>query len=59
LAKIPRWWYFCDSLDIEGVYCDVMLGDYEPKEAYGGDKKYTLEGVQVDIVLMKSLKDNS
>jgi hypothetical protein len=51
LAQIPRWWNFWDSLDLEGVYYDVVLGDDEPKEASDGDAKYTLEGVQADIVL--------
>jgi hypothetical protein len=44
-------------LDIEGVKCDAMLGDDEPKEASDGDTKYTLEGVQADIVLSTSLKE--
>jgi hypothetical protein len=35
-----------------------MLGDDEPKEASYGDAKYTLEGVQEDIVLSTSLKDD-
>jgi hypothetical protein len=46
-------------LDLEGVHCDVVLGNNEPKEASDGDAKYTLEGVQADIVLATSLKDNS
>jgi hypothetical protein len=36
-----------------------MLGDDEPKEVFSGNEKYTLEGVQVDIVLPTPLKDNS
>jgi len=36
-----------------------VLGDNEPKKASGGDTKYTLEGVQVDIVLEKSLKNDA
>jgi hypothetical protein len=59
LEKIPRWWNFFDSLDLEGVYYDVVLGDNEPKEASSGDAKYTLEGVQAVIVLATPLKDNS
>jgi hypothetical protein len=58
-VQIPRWWNFYDSLDLEGVHCDAVLGDYEPKEASGSDAKYTLEGVQLDILLATSLKDNS
>jgi hypothetical protein len=58
-VQIPRWWNFCDSLDLEGVHCDAMLGDNEPKEVSNSDAKYTLEGVQADIVLATSLKDNS
>jgi hypothetical protein len=46
-------------LDLEGVHCDVVLGDNEAKEASNGDAKYTLEGVQADIVLVTSLKDNA
>jgi hypothetical protein len=57
--QIPRWWNFCDSLDLEGVHCDVVLENYETNEASNGDGKYTLEGVQTDIVLVTSLKDNS
>jgi hypothetical protein len=49
---------FCDSLDLEGVYSDAVLGDDEPKEASDGDGKHTLEGVQVNIVLLTSLKDD-
>jgi hypothetical protein len=44
-VQIPSWWNFCDSLDLERVQCDAMLGDDEPKEASDGDAKYTLEGV--------------
>jgi hypothetical protein len=35
-----------------------MLGDDEPKEASSSDEKYTLEGVQADILLSTSLKDD-
>jgi hypothetical protein len=59
LAQIPRWWNFCDILDLEGVQCDSVLGDYEPKEVSDGDAKYTLEGVQEDILLATSMKYNS
>jgi hypothetical protein len=59
LAKIPRWRNFYDVLDLEGVHCDAVLGNDEPKEVSGGDAEYTLEGVQVDIVLSTSLKDDS
>jgi hypothetical protein len=58
-VKITRWWNFCDSLDLEGVHSDAVLGNDEPKEASDSDAKYTLEGVQVDIVLVTSLKDNA
>jgi len=53
-----RWWNFCDSLDLEGVPCDAMLGDNEPKKASAGDKKYTLEGVEAYILLATSLKND-
>jgi hypothetical protein len=46
-------------LDLEGVHYDVMLGDNKPKEVSDGEEKYTLEGVQAEIVLVTSLKDNS
>jgi hypothetical protein len=46
-------------LDLEGVHSDAVLGDDEPKEVSDGDTKYTLEGVQVDIILVTLLKDNS
>jgi hypothetical protein len=58
-VQIPRWWIFCDSLELEEVHSDAMLGDDEPKEESNGDAKYTLEGVQEDIVLATSLKDDS
>jgi hypothetical protein len=46
-------------LDLEGVYCDAVLGENQPKEASGGDEKYTFEGVQADIVVVTPLKENS
>jgi hypothetical protein len=46
-------------LDFEGVHHDVVLGDNEPKKAFDNDAKYTLEGVQEDIVLMTSLKNDA
>jgi hypothetical protein len=49
---------FCDGLDLEGVYCDTMLGNDEPKEVSSGDAEYTLEGIQADIVLTTPVKDN-
>jgi hypothetical protein len=58
-VQILRWWNFCDSLDLEGVHSDAMLGNDEPKEVSDGDAKYTLEGIQADIVLATPLKDNS
>jgi hypothetical protein len=58
LAQIPKWWNFCDSLDLEGVHCDFVLGDYEFKEVSGCDVKDALEGVQADIVLSTSLKND-
>jgi hypothetical protein len=36
-----------------------MLGDDKTKETSNGDAKDTLEEVQVDIVLAKSLEDDS
>jgi hypothetical protein len=45
-------------LDLEGVYRDSMLGENEPKEASDSDAKYTLERVQVDIVLATSLEND-
>jgi hypothetical protein len=46
-------------LDLEGVHHDVVLGDNEPKEVFGRDAKYTLEGVQVDIILVTSLENDA
>jgi hypothetical protein len=46
-------------LDLEGVHSDVVLGDNEPKEASSSDTKDTLEGVQADIILATSLKNNA
>jgi hypothetical protein len=57
-VQIPWWGNFCDSLDLEGIHSDVVLGDNETKEVSRGDVKYTLEGVQADIVLETSLKDD-
>jgi hypothetical protein len=59
LAQISRWWKFYDSLDLERVHNDIVLGKYEPKEASNGDAKYTLEGIQAEIILATQLKDNS
>jgi hypothetical protein len=36
-----------------------MLGENVPKKSSGGDAKYTLEGVQADIILATSLKNDS
>jgi hypothetical protein len=36
-----------------------VLGDNEPKKVSISDTKYTLEGVQADIVLTKSLKNDA
>jgi hypothetical protein len=46
-------------LDLEGVYYDDVLGDDEPKEASHSDEKYSLEGIQVDIVPTTPMKDNA
>jgi hypothetical protein len=46
-------------LDLEGVHSDVLLGDNEPKEASENDEKDALEGVQVDIILATSLKNDA
>jgi hypothetical protein len=46
-------------VELEGVYHDVIFGNNEPKNASGGDEKYTLEGVQVDIVLVTLLKNDA
>jgi hypothetical protein len=45
-------------LDLEGSHYDVVLGNDEPKEVSSGDAKYTLEGVQADIVLETLLKED-
>jgi hypothetical protein len=45
-------------LEIQGVHRDVVLGDNEPKEASGSKEKYTLEGVEVHIVLATSLEND-
>jgi hypothetical protein len=58
-VKIPRWWNLCDSLDLEGVHSDVVLGDDEPMKTSNSEEKYTLESVQADIILSTSLKDDS
>jgi hypothetical protein len=55
-VQIPRWWNFCDILDLEVVHHDAMLGNDEPKEASSGDTKYALDGDQVDIILATPLK---
>jgi hypothetical protein len=49
-VQIPWWGNFYDSLDLDGVQSDVMLGDDET-EASSSDTKHTLEGFQADIVL--------
>jgi hypothetical protein len=46
-------------LDLEGVHHDVVLGDNEPKEAFGCDVKYALEGVQVDVILVTLLENDA
>ena len=46
-------------MDLEGVYYDVILGDYEPKEASNGDTEYALEKVQTNMVLMTPIKDSA
>jgi hypothetical protein len=45
-------------LDLEGVHSDAMLGDNEPEEVPDSDAEDTLEGVQVDIILATSLKND-
>jgi hypothetical protein len=45
-------------LDLEGVHHDVILGNNEPNEAFNHDAKYTLEGVQEDIVLATLLEND-
>jgi hypothetical protein len=62
-CKLYSWHKFrggnsCDGLDLEGVYGDATLGNYEPKEVSNDDVEYTLEGVQADIVLPTSLEDD-
>jgi hypothetical protein len=42
---------FHDGLDLEGVNCNVMLGDDKPKEASNSDVEHALEGIQADGVL--------
>jgi hypothetical protein len=46
-------------LDLEGVHRDAVLGDNEAKEVFDNDAKYTLEGVQADIVLATSLENDA
>jgi len=46
-------------LELEAIYGDATLGNYEPKEASNGDAEYTLEGVQADIVLTTPLEDDT
>jgi hypothetical protein len=45
-------------LDLEGVDCDAVLGDDEPKKVSSGDAKNTLEGIQEDILLTTPVKYN-
>jgi hypothetical protein len=59
LVQIPKWGNFCDSLDFEGVHRDAVLRNNEPKEASDRNAKDTLEGVQEDIVLVTSLKNDA
>jgi hypothetical protein len=46
-------------LDLEGVNYNAMLGNDKPKEVANSDAKHTLEGIQVDVVLMTPLEDDS
>jgi hypothetical protein len=46
-------------LDLKGVHHDAILGDNEPKKEFGCDAKDTLEGVQVDILLVTSLENDA
>jgi hypothetical protein len=32
-------------LDLEGVYCDTVMENYEPEEACNGEIEYALERV--------------
>jgi hypothetical protein len=45
-------------LDLEGVHSDVVFGYNEPEEVLDSDTKYALEGVQADIILVTSLKND-
>jgi hypothetical protein len=46
-------------LDLEGVHSDAVLGDDETEEASNSGAKNALEGVQADIVLATSLKNDA
>jgi hypothetical protein len=52
-------WNFCDGFDFEGVHNNATLGNYESKKAPSSDAEYTFERVQVDIVLMTPMEDDS
>jgi hypothetical protein len=46
-------------LDLEGVHSDALLGENEPEDAPKSDTEETLEGVQADIILATSLKNDA
>jgi hypothetical protein len=46
-------------LDLEGVHSNAVLGDDEPEEETDSNAEDTLEGVQADIILTTSLKNDA
>jgi hypothetical protein len=58
-VQIARWWNFCDSLDLEGVHHDAVLGDNEHEEVSKSDAKDALEGIQANIILLTSLENDA
>jgi hypothetical protein len=46
-------------LEFEGVHSNITLRNDESKEAPRGDTKNALEEIQVDVVLMTPLEDDS
>jgi hypothetical protein len=46
-------------LDFEGVHGNTSLENDETEEVPCGDAENAFEGIQVDVVLMKPLEDDS
>jgi hypothetical protein len=46
-------------LDFEGIHGNTALGNDESEEVPDSDIEHALEGVQVDVVLMAPVEDDS